>query len=88
VSRKGQASAIASLAAAAITDVTPKSTTDRALEMKDEELMREIINSPGSRKARARGVKTMDELLLRIATPKALPAPVVEPPGDDQDLLR
>jgi hypothetical protein len=62
------------LSAAAIADITPKSAKDRVLEMTDAELMREIINSPEAAKLAREGVKTMDDLLLRITTPEAVPA--------------
>lgn len=74
------------LAAAAIADITPKSDKERVMEMTDEEIMREIINSPEAAKLAREGVKTRDELLIRMATPKALPAPVVKLPNDE--LLR
>ena len=64
------------LQATAIADLTPKSTKQRLAEMTDEQLMREIINSPEAAKLAHEGVKTMDELLLRI----------VEQPNDE--LLR
>jgi hypothetical protein len=78
------------LAAAAIADITPKSAKGRLLEMTDEELIQEIINFPEAAKLARDGVKTMDELLVRMASPKAL-APVVGAPHtvpDDDELLR
>jgi len=76
------------LAAAAFADITPKSGKDRALEMTDEELMQVIINSPEAVKLAHEGIKTMDELVRRIAMPATvtLPARTAEPLEDE--LLR
>jgi hypothetical protein len=56
------------LQAAAIADLTPtKATRDRLLSMTDEELMELILQGPEAAELVRQGVKTKDELLMRIA---------------------
>jgi DNA-directed RNA polymerase subunit F len=86
------------LAAAAVADITPKLAKDRVLEMTDEELMQEIINSHEAAELVKQGVRTEEELLLgliggprpranSLARQAEMPESQVSVP-EDEDLLR
>jgi hypothetical protein len=87
------------LQAAAIADLTPKSTRASLACMTDEELMQVIVQSPEAAELVKQGVKTRKELLMGIAYgPQAtsLIAPEAPPPStepnpfipDDEELLK
>ena len=82
---------VPTLTAAAFANVTPLKETpeDRLVNMTDEELLEALVNSPTAAKIARDGAKSMDELLLRIATPKALPVPEAQLPecASDDELL-
>ena len=71
------------LQAAAIADLTPRSTTERLASMTNGELMRVIVTSPEAKDLVKQGVKTRKELLLGlIKGPQAtvLPKPAGSEP--------
>jgi hypothetical protein len=87
------------LQAAAIADLTPRSTRARLASMTDEELWQVIVQSPQAGELVKQGVKTRNELLMGIAygpQGKSLVAPEASPPStepnpfipDDEELLR
>jgi hypothetical protein len=87
------------LQAAAIAELTPKSTGARLASMTNEELWQVIVQSPEAAELVKQGVKTRKELLMgtacgpqrkALAAPEA-PQPPLEPNTfipDDEELLR
>ena len=87
------------LQAAAIADLSPRSTQARLMSMTNEELMEVIIKSPEAKKLVTQGVKTRRDLLLgMIKGPQATvlrqsagTEPIPETPSPvphDEELLR
>jgi hypothetical protein len=58
------------LQAAAIADFTPKRVSEHLTKLSDEQLLEVIVQSPQAAELVRQGVKTSDELLLRLAAPE------------------
>jgi hypothetical protein len=78
------------LQAAAVADLTPyKSKKLQLASMTDEELMEVIVRSPEAAELVRQGVKTQDELLMRLAAHVPTPSQCALPAAaDDDDSLR
>ena len=79
------------LQAAAIANLTPRSTTERLASMTNGELMQVIVTSPEAKELVNQGVKTRKELLLGlIKGPQAtvLPKPAGSEPIPETPLLQ
>lgn len=78
---------VPTLSAAAIADITPRSSRDQLAKMSSDELMEIVLNSPHAAKLVLEGkVKTKSELIRGVAGAPAPPLPKPEP--TDEELLK
>jgi hypothetical protein len=79
---------VPTLSAAAIADITPRSSREQLAKMSSDELMEIVLNSPQAAKLVLEGkVKTKSEL-IRGVTGAPVPALPKPDPTDDEELLK